>query len=433
MAATLDQPMRAKRRVLLAALMGTAVEYYDFFIYGTAAALVFGPLFFPASSSAAQTLLAFVSFSLAFFARPVGAIAFGHFGDRIGRKSTLVASLLTMGISTFAIAFLPTYATAGWVAPALLCLMRFGQGFGLGGEWGGAALLTAEHAPAGWESRFVSIMQLGSPIGYIAATSLFLVLGLMLDDAQFMAWGWRVPFLGSAVLVGLGLWVRLRIEESPQFQATIDREETLRVPLVEILSRHGWQLVAGAAGVVSTFALFYLATSFALALAVDRLGYPREAFLGLQLGANVFYIAGILLCGRLSDHFGVRRVLMASACLTVLVGLVFEPGLRSGSMVTAGASLGVTLLVLGLNSGSLGSWLATLFPVRARYTGVSLAFTLGGILGGAVVPLVAQMLVVQGADQTTGALLLTAGLATFLGALLGRCRRRDSLQQGLTT
>lgn len=182
-------PLRAKRRVLVAALMGTAVEFYDFFIYGTAAALVFGPLFFPASSPAAQTLLAFASFGLAFFARPFGAIAFGHFGDRVGRKSTLVVSLMMMGLSTFAIAFLPTYATAGWLAPALLCLMRFGQGFGLGGEWGGAALLTAEHAPPGWEGRFVSIMQLGSPIGLFAANGMFLILGIFLSDEQFMAWG----------------------------------------------------------------------------------------------------------------------------------------------------------------------------------------------------------------------------------------------------
>lgn len=425
-------PMRAKRRVLVAALMGTAVEFYDFFIYGTAAALVFGPLFFPSSSPAAQTLLAFASFGLAFFARPVGAIAFGHFGDRVGRKSTLVVSLLMMGLSTFAIALLPTYATAGWIAPALLCLMRFGQGFGLGGEWGGAALLTAEHAPAGWEGRFVSIMQLGSPIGFFAANGVFLLLGFLLDDAQFMAWGWRIPFLASAILVILGLWIRLKIEETPQFRAALKEGEAVRVPFIEVIGRHGWQVLAGAAGVVSTFAVFYLATSFALALAVDQLGYAREDFLALQMIANCFYVMGILLAGLLADRVGSRLVLAGGAVATIAVGTVFEAGLRSGSMPLAGVTLSAAMLVLGFNNGPLGAWLATLFPVRSRYTGVSLAFNLGGILGGAFVPFIAQVLVVRGSSQTTGVLLLTAGLATLAGALFGRSRVTIDMKRGQT-
>ncbi|MFC0205776.1 MFS transporter [Novosphingobium soli] len=416
-------PMRGKSRVLLAALMGTAVEFYDFFIYGTAAALVFGPLFFPAASAAAQTLLAFASFGIAFLARPVGAVVFGHFGDRIGRKSTLVASLLTMGLSTFAIALLPTYAVAGWIAPALLCLMRFGQGFGLGGEWGGAALLTAEHAPAGWESRFVSVMQLGSPIGFFAANGVFLLLGALLSDAQFMAWGWRIPFIASAVLVAIGLYVRLRIEETPQFRAALEREDVVRVPFVEIVSRHGGHLVAGAAGVVATFAVFYIATSFALALAVAELGYDRQAILVVQMIANCFYIAGILMAGHLADRTGPARVLAGGAIATALVGLIFEAGMRSGSLLLLGATLCAAMLVLGFNNGPLGSWLASLFPVRSRYTGVSLAFNAGGILGGAVVPFVAQLLVVRGLSRTTGVLLLLAGLATLAGTAFARPAR----------
>lgn len=425
-------PLRAKRRVLVAALMGTAVEFYDFFIYGTAAALVFGPLFFPASSPAAQTLLAFASFGLAFFARPFGAIAFGHFGDRLGRKSTLVVSLMMMGFSTFAIAFLPTYATAGWLAPALLCLMRFGQGFGLGGEWGGAALLTAEHAPPGWEGRFVSIMQLGSPIGLFAANGMFLLLGIFLSDEQFMAWGWRIPFLGSAVLVMLGLWIRLKIEETPQFQAAADAEDVVRIPFVEIASRHGLQVLAGAAGVISTFAMFYLATSFALAFGVGELGYAREDFLTVQMIAIGFYVVGILIAGVVADRIGSRFVLAIGAAATAALGFVFEAGLRSGSLTLAGVTLCTAMLVLGFNNGPLGSWLATLFPVRSRYTGVSLAFNLGGILGGAAVPFIAQLLVVQGSSQTTGVLLLTAGLATLAGTLFGRSRAAVDMQQGQT-
>ncbi len=414
--------MRQKRRVLFAALMGTAVEFYDFFIYATAAALVFGPLFFPTQSAAAQTFLAFASFGLAFLARPLGGIVFGHFGDRVGRKSTLIASLLTMGLSTFAIALLPTYATAGWIAPALLCLLRFGQGLGLGGEWGGAALLTAEHAPPGWEGRFVSIMQLGSPIGFFAANGVFLLLGFCLTDAQFMAWGWRIPFVASAVLVLLGLYIRLKIEETPQFSASQAHDDLVRVPIAEIATRHLWQVVAGAAGVVSTFAVFYLATSFALALAVGSLGYARETFLTLQLIANCFYVMGILIAGAVADRIGSRMVLIGGAVATIATGFIFEAGLRSGSAVLACATLSVAMFVLGFNNAPLGSWLATLFPVRSRYTGVSLAFNLGGILGGAVVPLIAQLFVVRGASQTTTMLLLTSGIATLAGATLCRTR-----------
>src|SRR5688572_9835190 len=198
-------PLKRHARVLAAAMVGTAVEFYDFFIYATAAALVFGPLFFPDYSAAAQTMASFLTFGIAFVARPIGAIAFGHFGDRIGRKSTLVASLLLMGGSTLAIAFLPTYAMVGWVAPTLLCLLRFGQGFGLGGEWGGAALLAVENAPKGWEARFGMFPQLGAPVGFLASNGIFLVLGLALTPEQFLSWGWRLPFAASVVLVGVGL------------------------------------------------------------------------------------------------------------------------------------------------------------------------------------------------------------------------------------
>src|SRR6188768_2284736 len=211
----------ANRRVLLASLVGTSVEFYDFYIYATAAALVFGPLFFPASEPSMQLLASYASLGVAFVARPLGAWAFGHYGDRIGRKSTLVASLLLMGGSTLLIAFLPTYATAGWFAPLLLCILRFGQGFGLGGEWGGAALLAVENAPPGWRGRFGVVPQLGAPVGFLAANGFFLLLGLMLTPQQFLEWGWRLPFLASALLVALGLWVRLKLTETPAFASAV--------------------------------------------------------------------------------------------------------------------------------------------------------------------------------------------------------------------
>lgn len=272
-------PYRTHRRILTASLVGTAVEFYDFYIYGTAAALVFGPLFFPTESASAQLLYSFMTFGLAFFARPVGAIVFGHYGDRIGRKSTLVASLMLMGGSTLLIAFLPTYAMVGWVAPLLLCLLRFGQGFGLGGEWGGAALLAVENAPPGWRSRFGMFPQLGAPVGFIAANGLFLLLGLGLSDADFANWGWRIPFLFSALLVGLGLWVRLKIGETPAFAEAIERDAPVSVPLGELFRHHLIATLAGTFAVVACFAIFYLATSFALAHGTSKLGYPKEQFL----------------------------------------------------------------------------------------------------------------------------------------------------------
>lgn len=419
-------PLRAHRRILAAALVGTAVEFYDFYIYATAAALVFGPLFFPAESAAAQTLFALMSFGIAFIARPVGAVAFGHFGDRIGRKSTLVASLMLMGASTLLIAFLPTYAMAGWIAPLLLCILRFGQGFGLGGEWGGAALLAVENAPKGWEARFGAAPQLGAPVGFLAANGLFLLLGLGLSDQDFRDWGWRVPFLASAVLVGVGLWVRLRIGETREFREAIEREAPPAVPLARLLTHHFGAVLAGSAGVIACFAIFYLATAYALAQGTGTLGYARETFLAVQLAANCFLAVGIVAAAIHSDRASPRRMLGIGALATVVLGLVFGAGLGSGSLWLVFATLAAALLVMGYVYGPLGAWLPTLFPVPVRYSGISVAFNAGGIVGGAVTPVLAQMLAVEGRGGQAGLLLSAAGLVTLLGVSLAR-PPRDSV------
>ncbi len=413
-------PIRQHSRILTAALVGTAVEFYDFYIYATAAALVIGPLFFPAQSEAAQQLLSFMTFGLAFFARPVGAVAFGHFGDRIGRKATLVASLLLMGGSTLLIAFLPTYAMAGPIAPALLCLLRFGQGFGLGGEWGGAALLAVENAPKGWEARFGSAPQLGAPLGFLCANGLFLLLGLGLSEADFAAWGWRIPFLASALLVGVGLWVRLRIGETPAFRAALESAPPPRVPVGRLFADHPGAVVAGIAGVVACFAIFYLATTFALSFGTKTLGYPREQFLAVQLGANTFFAVGILISGWLSDKTSVRKVLGGGALLTVLLGLVFGSGLGSGSLLVVFLTLSAALFTMGLTYGPLGAWLPTLFAVPVRYTGISLSFNVGGILGGALAPFAAQALADRGGTAYVGLFLTLAGLLTYIGVRQGK-------------
>lgn len=418
-----SHPLRAHARVLTASLVGTAIEFYDFYIYATAAALVIGPLFFPAQSQAAQQLLSFMTFGLAFFARPVGAIAFGHFGDRVGRKSTLVASLMLMGGCTVLIAFLPTYAMAGPVAPALLCLLRFGQGFGLGGEWGGASLLAVENAPRGWEARFGSAPQLGAPLGFLAANGLFLLLGLTLSEANFAEWGWRIPFLASAALVAVGLWVRLNIGETAAFREARDHAPPPRVPLGTLLAGHAGGVVAGVAGVVACFAIFYLATTFALSFGTKTLGYPRETFLAVQLAANIFLALGILTAGWWADQVGARRVLATGAALTALVGLGFGTGLGSGSLLLVWATLASALFVMGLCYGPLGAWLPTLYPVSVRYTGISVAFNMGGILGGALAPFAAQALADRGGTAYVGLFLTLAGALTLAGVLAGRAAR----------
>jgi MFS family permease len=413
-------PLREHRRVLAASLVGTAVEFYDFYVYATAAALVFGPLFFPSESATAQQLLSFMSVGLAFVARPVGAIAFGHFGDRLGRKSTLVASLLLMGVSTLLIAFLPTYAMVGWVAPLLLCILRFGQGFGLGGEWGGATLLAVENAPEGWESRFGSAPQLGAPVGFLAANGLFLLLGFWLSDSDFNAWGWRVPFLLSAVLVGVGLWVRLRIGETPAYRAALEEAPPPLVPLGVVLRDHWAPTLAACAAVVSAFAIFYLSTAIALSHMTAARGVPRETMLALQLAANLFLALGIVFAAIGSDRTSPRRMLAWGAAATVLLGLAFGPALAGGSLALVFTTLAGGLLVMGFVYGPLGGWMPRLFPVTVRYTGMSVAFNVGGILGGAVAPIAAQMLSAAGGISLVGLFLSVAGLVTLLGVMVGR-------------
>lgn len=405
------------RRVLGASLVGTAVEFYDFYIYATAASLVFGPLFFPAASPSMQLLSSYASMAVAFFARPVGAIVFGHFGDRIGRKSTLVASLLLMGGSTVAIAFLPTYQMAGWLAPVLLCVLRFGQGFGLGGEWGGAALLAVENAPPGWRARYGMFPQLGAPVGFIAANGLFLILGVLLTPEQFQAWGWRLPFLGSALLVGVGLWVRLKLTETPAFAKALEEEKPSDVPLAELFKRHLLPTLAGTFAVVACFATFYLSTAFALGYGTQTMGHSRETFLGVQLGAIGFMALGIVLAGYWSDATNPRRVLMAGCVMAIGVGALMAPMMGGGSLLGSWAFLSLALLAMGFVYGPLGAFLPGLFPARVRYTGASMSFNVGGIIGGGLTPMIAQALATKGGLVPVGIYLAVAALISLIALL----------------
>ncbi|MGC4251682.1 MAG: MFS transporter [Sphingobium sp.] len=403
------------RRVLGASLVGTAVEFYDFYIYATAASLIFPALFFPASSPTAQLMASYGSLSLAFFARPLGAAVFGHYGDRIGRKVTLVISLMLMGGSTLAIGFLPTYQTIGWWAPLILCLLRFGQGLGLGGEWGGATLLAVENAPPGWRARFGMFPQLGAPVGFLAANGTFLLLGLWLSDEEFFAWGWRLPFLGSAVLVLVGLWVRLKLTETPEFAAAQKEAPPPAVPLATLLQTHLGAAIAGTFAVVACFAIYYIATAFALGYGTTILKIDRETFLALQLGAILFMALSIILAGWWADRTNPTRVLIIGCIGTVLMGIAFGPAMGTGALLPIFLILSLALFAMGFVYGPLGAYLPALFPVQLRYTGSSFSFNLGGIIGGALAPIVATWLIAAQGVELVGLYMSAAAAISLIG------------------
>jgi MFS family permease len=415
------------RRILFASLVGTSVEFYDFYIYATAAALVFPRLFFPTSDPVVAQLASYASFSIAFFARPIGGLVFGHFGDRLGRKSTLVASLMLMGASTVLIAAVPTYDSIGWLAPLLLCVLRFGQGLGLGGEWGGASLLAVENAPPGWVNRYGAFPPLGAPVGFLFANGFFLLLGAVLSDQQFLDWGWRVPFVASAALVALGLWVRVTLTETPAFVAAQEKAPPPRVPIGELLRHHGLQTFAGTVGTVACFALFYIATVFIIGHATGPLGYDRESFLGAELVAILFMAAGIWVAASLSDRSSATKVLAIGCVATVPAGLLLGHFLVPNALPSVFVWLAFGLFVMGFVYGPLGGWLPSLFPARVRYTGVSVTFNLAGIIGGGLTPLIAETLVKQGGIGLVGAYLAGAGLLSMVGlALIGKASLRTA-------
>jgi metabolite-proton symporter len=410
-------PANSKWHVLLASLIGTTIEFFDFYIYATAAVLVFPALFFPKSSHGSAVLESLATFALAFFARPIGSALFGHFGDRIGRKATLVAALLTMGISTVVIGLLPTYAQIGIAAPALLALCRLGQGLGLGGEWGGAVLLATENAPEGKRAWYGMFPQLGAPIGFLFATLVFLLLSYFLGDAVFSTWGWRIPFLCSAALVALGLWVRLKITETPDFQRVLEREERERVPMIAVFRSHPWAVISGMFAMLATFVLFYLMTVFTLGWGTKQLGYMRDQFLLLQMVGVVFFGIFIPVAAVYADRYGRRFMMIAATILIFLFGLKFAPLFASGSPWRVLVFLSIGMILTGLTYGACGAFLAEMFPAAVRYTGTSLAFNLAGILGASVAPYIATWLASNYGLFSVGGYLSAAALITLLALL----------------
>ena len=413
---TTPPPINTPRQILFASLVGTAVEFFDFYIYATAAVLVFPKLFFPASDPASSVLASLATFAIAFVARPIGSMAFGHFGDRVGRKRTLVVALSTMGISTFIIGTLPSYHSIGIAAPLLLALCRFGQGIGLGGEWGGAVLLAVENAPPSKRALYGMFPQLGAPLGFLLSGGIFFVLSRWLSNESFFAYGWRIPFLASSLLVLLGLYVRLTITETPVFAAMAKRRERVSVPILTVFRQHARQVVAGVLVCFATFVLFYLMTVFALSWGTTALGYSRSSFLVRQLIAVVFFGTTIPLSAWLAERG--RRPVMIS--VTVLIGIF---GLFVERMFTAGLGGALAMMIVGLGLmgityGPLGTVVSELFPTSVRYTGSSLAFSTAGILGASLAPYIATWLATRYGLAYVGYYLTASAIITMIGLLM---------------
>jgi metabolite-proton symporter len=413
------------RRTLFASLIGTTIEFFVFYIYGTAAVLVFPQLFFPASDATSAQLQSFATFALAFLARPVGSALFGHFGDRIGRKATLVAALLTMGLSTVAIGLLPTYSSIGLAAPALLALSRLGQGIGLGGEWGGAVLLATENAPPGKESLYSMFPQLGAPLGLLLSSGSFIALAALLPDADFIAWGWRVPFLASASLVIVGLYVRLRIEETLAFRRATERRERVRVPIASVIRAYPYVMLLATLLAVTTFVVSYLMTVFTLSWGTSALGFTREQFLLMQMIGVACFAITIAVSTVLADRFGALPLLMASSLGAIVVGLALEPLFSTSDAVHATAFLCVGFALNGFTYGPLGAAMAQLFPTAVRYTGASLTYSVAGILGGSLAPYVATWLAARHGLAAVGYYLAAAATVTLAAQVLIVRRARE--------
>lgn len=404
---------RSMGRVATASLVGTTIEFYDFLIYGTAAALVFGPLFFPSLGTGAATVASIATFGVAFVVRPLGAILFGHYGDRLGRKKTLVTTLLIMGGSTFAIGLVPTADSIGAAAPLLLVVLRALQGLALGGEWAGAALLTSEYADHGTRGRYSMFPQLGPGLGVALSSATFLAASALMSPEDFAAWGWRVPFLVSAALIAIGLWVRLNIDETPSFTKVRDRRQQVRLPFAAAIREQGMQILLGGGMLSMTFGSFYISVVFLTGYAgsapgVGVLGLQRESVLMINILGAVVVSAAVVASAILSDRLGRRRVLLAGTLLGLVAGPVAFAVMEPGSEISFFLALSLLMLVLGIPYGPAAAYLPELFHARYRYTGAGMAYNLAGVLGGALPLVVADPLV----DRYGG-----AGVGWFLSAL----------------
>ncbi|WP_372784276.1 MFS transporter [Phenylobacterium sp.] len=385
-------------KVALTASAGATIEWYDFFIYGTAAALIFPKLFFPAQIPPfLAQMAAFSTFAVGFVARPFGGVLFGHFGDLFGRKRALATALVLMGAATACIGLLPTYARAGGLAPLLLVVLRFIQGLAVGGQWGGAALLAIESAPPGRRGFYGSFVQIGVPLGVLLANVIFLVLGERMSPGVFQAWGWRIPFLLSLILVGVGLYVQFNLEESAAFQAADTKaaepaRAVARSPILAVLTSHPTEILLAGGAFVANNTCFYVAITYAVAYGATTLHLPRTLMLGAVMIGSVAMIPVLVFCGWISDHWGRRPLFMAGAALTAVWAFAFFPLIETGAPALVILSVTVELALLSLMYGPQAALFAELFPVEVRYSGASLGYQIGSVVGGGLAPIIATAL-----------------------------------------
>ncbi|PXY18892.1 MFS transporter [Prauserella muralis] len=404
-------------KVAMASLIGTAIEWYDYFVYGLAAAMVFGPLFFPAFSSVTGTLAAFATFSVGFVARPLGGIVMGHFGDRIGRKSMLVTSLLMMGIATVGVGLLPTYEAIGAWAPVLLVTLRLIQGLGVGGEWGGAVLMAVEHAPRNRKGFYGSFPQMGVPAGLILANVAFLGVTAGVSDSAFLTWGWRVPFLFSAVLVVVGVVIRFTITESPDFERAKESSGTERLPIVAVLRHNTGAVALGAGAFIGINAVGYIYMAYLLAYSDEALNLDRSLVLTFILLGSCAWLVTVPTASVMSDRYGRRKVLLYGSVGLAAAAAALFPLVDTGSATVILIALLVTGIAMGTVYGPLAALYAELFPVRVRYSGASLAYQLGALLGGGLAPTVASSLYASWRSSVPITVYLTATTLISLGCV----------------
>jgi metabolite-proton symporter len=413
-----SKPENSLQHVLFGSLIGTTIEFFDFYIYANAAVLVFPQLFFPGTDSTTSVLQSLATFSIAFFARPIGSAVFGHYGDKIGRKTTLVVALLTMGISTVSIGFLPSYASVGIVAPILLMLCRFGQGVGLGGEWGGAVLLAIENAPPHKRAWYGMFPQLGAPIGLLLSGGTFLILTNTMSSEDFLDYGWRIPFLASSLLVLVGFYIRLKITETVAFENAKQEQEEVKIPFLALLKSYRKELFFGTFAAVTTFVVFYLMTVFMLNWNTKELHFSNKEALLMQLFSVLFFAAFIPISAVIADKIGRRKMLIYASAAIAVFGLFFSLFLNSGSTILVALFLCLGMSLMGFTYGPIGTFLSELFPTTVRYSGASLTFNLAGIIGAAFAPMIAIWIATNYGLDFVGYYLSAAAVISVISLLV---------------
>ena len=438
----IGQETTSMGKIAFASFIGTAIEFYDFYIYGTAAALVLGGVFFPEATPLRGTLLAFATFAVGFAARPLGGIVFGHYGDRVGRKAMLIFSLLVMGVGTFLIGLLPGYAAIGITAPVLLVILRFLQGVGLGGEWGGAVLMATEHAPTDKRGFYSSFPQVGPAVGFLLSSGLFLLLTVSLSEEQFNAWGWRIPFLLSIVLVVIGLYVRVTIAETPIFKRAMETQTRARVPFLDMVRTYPIVLALTSGGILLAYVLFYIITTFSLSYGTTLLGLPNSTVLYCTMIAVGLMGVGVPIFAVLSDKMGRRRLCLGAAVLAGLWAFPLFWLFNTGRPILIALGFSVGMIIFAMLYGPMGAFLPELYGTRLRYSGAAVSYNLGGVLGGALAPIIAtQLLASTGASWAISVYILAMAVVTFVSVFLLsetyltdlselRCEERELIAEG---